>query len=292
MKPIDIDQVLSLVTLRPGSDRWVYTQDPRVPEPLRGKPVPRCTTPDGTAVYFLCGTKYAVGYYYTPILAAAQGPDVTALDPMVVQQATSTIEITHKMSPASTWSTLRDRAMQETFQRLVERTGAEQFQVVPAVADLFEVSIAVVRRAIGAATPKAGGVSLVHKQDHRWRAVVAETQRAKSSAYGRDMVKAPGTPARYGQFRAEDLLVKHRGEKLFPERCPLLGVPLIYDRHSYPKDLRLIAIARRDTTKPLAGDNVVLVSRRGYKLLETRSKPETAEEIAALENWARNNTSF
>jgi hypothetical protein len=72
---------------------------------------------------------------------------------------------------------------------------------------------------------------------------------------------------------------------LFPERCPLLGLPLIYDRHSYPKDNRLIAIVRRDMSRPMASDNVVLVSRKAYKLLETRSKPETAEEVAALDAW-------
>jgi hypothetical protein len=65
----------------------------------------------------------------------------------------------------------------------------------------------------------------------------------------------------------------------------VLGLPLIYDRHSHPKDIRLISIARRDNTKPMGPDNVHLVSRRAYKLLETRSKPETQEEADAVARW-------
>lgn len=68
----------------------------------------------------------------------------------------------------------------------------------------------------------------------------------------------------------------------------MLGVALIYDRHAYPKDDRLIAIARKDNTKPMAPDNVHLVSRRAYKLLETRSKPVTPEEVDAIARWRGN----
>jgi len=69
-----------------------------------------------------------------------------------------------------------------------------------------------------------------------------------------------------------------------------VGLPLIYDRHAYPKDYRLIAIARRDPTLPMAPDNVHLVSRKAYKLLETRSKPVTPEEAEAVARWRDNNT--
>ncbi len=69
---------------------------------------------------------------------------------------------------------------------------------------------------------------------------------------------------------------------------PVLGLPLIYDRHAYPKDDRLIAIARKDNTKPMAPDNVHLVSRKAYKLLETRSKPVNPEEADAIARWRGN----
>lgn len=289
MKPLDLDLALQFVILRPDG-RWLFSQSSRLPPALRGKPVPRAITPDGTPIYFFSGISYAIGPHYDPPLRAyaALAPEaragVMSLDPALVNEAQSVTNIIHKTSPSDTWTAFRDRAMQDVFQRLVERTGAEQFQVLPVVAELFEVSPTVVRKAIGAAVPK-NGVSLDYKKDYRWRAVVSETQRAKSSAYGRDIVRGAGTAARYGRFSVEDLLIKHRGEKLFPERCPVLGLPLIYDRHSYPKDYRLIAISRRDTTRPLAPDNVHLVSRRAYKLIETRSKPETPEEAEAVARW-------
>ena len=294
MKPIDIDLALQLVALRPDG-RWIFSQATRLPPALRGKPVPRALTPDGTPIYFFSGISYAIGPNYDPLLTAYAALDSEArdgmlsLDPLLVNEAQSVINIIHKTSPSDTWTAFRDRAIQDTFQRLTERTGAEQFQVLPVVAELFEVSPAVVRKAIGAAVPR-NGVSMDYKKDYRWKSLASETQRAKSGAYGRDMVRGAGTAPRYGKFSVEDLLIKHRGERLFPERCPVLGVALIYDRHAHPKDDRLIAIARKDNTKPMAPDNVHLVSRRAYKLLETRSKPVTPEEAEAVARWRDNNT--
>jgi hypothetical protein len=288
MKPLDIDLAVQYVVLR--EDRWIFSHASRVPAALRGKPVPRAVTPDGAAVYFFSGTSYAIGRHYDPLLKAyatlpPEARDgIGSLNPEMVSEANSNINIMHKMSPSDTWSILRDRAIQQAVQRLMERTGAEQFQVLPAVAALFEVSPRVVKKAMGGLVPTSGP-ELDYRKDYRWRSVVGEAHRAKSSAYGRDTVRAAGTPARYGRFSVEDLLIKHRGERLFPERCPVLGLPLIYDRHSHPKDLRLISIARRDNTKPMGPDNVHLVSRRAYKLLETRSKPETQEEADAVALW-------
>lgn len=287
MKPLDIDSILRLVTLR-DDGRWLFSQ--AASERLRGLPVPSAASPEGAVVYFFHGTHYAVGSHYDPLLKAyaALPPEarqgIGSLDPGMVSEAHSTINIVDKMSPLDTWTAFRDRAMQDAVRRLMKRTGAEQFQVIPAVASLFDVAHRVVKKAMGGLIHE-GGAEPDHKKDHRWRSVVGEAHRAKSSAYGRDTVRAAGTAPRYGRFSAEDLLIKHRGELLFPERCPVLGLPLIYDRHSYPKDLRLISIARRDPTKPMGPDNVHLVSRRAYKLLETRSKPETQEEADAVQRW-------
>lgn len=292
MKHADIDTLLQRVALRAKPDgdttapRWVYRPHPQVPKTLHNKPVPRATPPGSRTVYFIAGTTYALCEYCTPLLQGAAGAtDITALDPLTVHTVQSAIDTIHKVTPNNVWTEIRDLGLRETVRQIMERSGLEGFQVVPAVAELFEVSPLVVRRAMGGTEAEGRAKPAEYKHDPRWRALVGEVQRAKSAAYSRDVVRGSGTVARYGKFDTEDLLIKHHGDRLFPERCPLLGLPLIYDRHSYPKDNRLIAIVRRDMSRPMASDNVVLVSRKAYKLLETRSKPETAEEVAALDAW-------
>lgn len=295
MKPLDLDTLLQRVTLRPGSTRWVFTQYHTVPVTLRGKPVPRTVPPGSQPVYFVNGTTYALCEYCTPLLQAyaALAPEaqdgILSLDPMKVHEAQSAVDTMHKATPNNVWTEIRDVGIRETIRQIMERSGLEEFQVVPAVADLFDVSGLVVRRAMGATEATPGRTKATeYKRDPRWRLLAGEVQRAKSGAYGRDMVRGAGTPVRYGRFDTVDLLIKHRGERLFPESCPVLGLPLIYDRHAYPKDYRLIAVARKDNTKPMAPDNVHLVSRKAYKLLETRSKPGTPEEADAIARWRGN----
>lgn len=292
MKPTDLDTLLQRVTIRPGSSRWVFTQHPLVPKALHGKPVPRSVPPGSQPVYFIGGTTYALCEYYTPLLQAyaALAPEardgILSLDPMEVHKAQSVVDTVHKATPNNVWSEIRDLGIRETVRQIMERSGLEEFQVVPAVAELFDVSGLIVRRAMGATEAATGRVKAAeYKRDPRWRFLTGEVQRAKSGAYSRDIVRGAGTSIKYGRFDTADLLIKHRGEKLFPERCPVLGVPLVYDRHAYPKDDRLIAIARKDPTRPMAPDNVHLVSRRAYKLLETRSKPGTPEEADAIARW-------
>ena len=290
MNIADPDTLIQRVMLRPsptgGPARWIYRPHPRVPKDLHGKPVPRGVPPGSRAVYFINGTMYALCEYHTPLLeAAAHTTDIAEVDSAKVAEVQSTCNIVDKMTPNNVWGEIRDIGIRETVNKMVERSGLEHFQVIPAVAALFEVSTRVVQRALGGSLTAGRAKPAAFKQDPRWRYLVGEAQRSKSSAYSRDTVRAAGTSSRYGRFDTEDLLIKHRGERLFPERCPVLGLPLIYDRHSHPKDLRLISIARRDNTKPMGPDNVHLVSRRAYKLLETRSKPETQEEADAVALW-------
>lgn len=295
MKPTDLDTVLTVVTLRPGTARWLYRPHPQVPKALHNKPVPRAIPPGSQPVYFIGGATYALCEYCTPLLQATAALDPTAqsgvlgLDPMAVHKAQSILDTIHKTTPSSVWSEIRDVGIRDTVRQIMERSGLEEFQVAVAVAELFEVSTLVVRRAMGGTEAVGRAKPAEYKRDPRWRSLVGEVQRAKSGAYSRDVVRGAGTPARYGRFDTVDLLIKHQGEKLFPERCPVLGVALIYDRHAYPKDDRLIAIARRDKTKPLASDNVQIVSKRAYKLLETRSKPVNPEEVEAVERWRGSN---
>ncbi len=107
----------------------------------------------------------------------------------------------HKATPNNVWTEIRDVGIRETIRQIMERSGLEEFQVVPAVADLFDVSGLVVRRAMGATEATPGRTKATeYKRDPRWRLLAGEVQRAKSGAYGRDMVRGAGTPVRYGRL--------------------------------------------------------------------------------------------
>lgn len=235
------------------------------------KPVPKYV---GThdAIYFIGGMYYAPAHAYQAGLEAkrAAGGDPHAVDISINALAQRDLDVFDKLQSYSALSSIRDRVIREAAQRLMEKTGAEQFQVLPVVADLFDVGHRVVQRAMGLmaeAKPKSDA----HKKDPRWGHLRVMVQRAKSGAYSKDMVRGPNTPASYGGFKAESLLIKSGGDLVFPERCPVLGVPLVYDRFTNPKDMRIAHIARKDTTKPLSDDNVQIVCMEARKALETRS---------------------
>lgn len=236
-----------------------------------GKPVPKYVVP-GDCLYFLGGSYYAPGRMYQACLEAKQaaGGNPQAVDISLEAEAQRDLEFFDRTQDYSALSAIRDRVICDAVNRLVERSGAEQFQVLPVVAELFEVGPRVVQRALGLlAGPKP--VNNAYKKDPRWGHIRAITQRAKSGAYSKDLARGPNTPPTYGGFSMESLLIRHRGELLFPERCPVLGVPLIYDRFGDQRNMRMAHIARKDNTKPMSDDNVQIVCLEARKMIETRS---------------------
>jgi hypothetical protein len=266
MKSVLPSNVLKYVNLSEDG-RWLFASGK-----FTGKPVPRfgAHNPSGS-LYFLHGG-YAPSEYYTPALQAKRSAngDPEAVDVSLLALAQRDLDVFDKMQDYGALSVMRDHSMREAVQRLVHRTGAEPSLIVPIVAELFDVGPRVVQRALGASA-EIRSVSKAYKSDPRWNHLRVMVQRAKSGAYAKDVVRNPNTPASYGGFKAESLLIKHGNELLFPEACPVTGLTLIYDRFNNPTDLRMAHIARKDNTKPMSDDNVQVVSLKARKMLETRA---------------------
>lgn len=273
MKSILPSNVLKYVNLS-DDGRWLFATGK-----FTGKPVPRFGphNPKG-ALHFLNGG-YAPSEYYTACLEAKRsaGDDPSAVDIGLLAYAQRDLDIFDKLQDYGALSAMRDQAMAQAVNKLAQRSGAAPSQVVPIVADLFSVGTRVVHRALGGVA-EASPAPKAYKADPRWGHLRVMIQRAKSGAYAKDIVRSPSTPPTYGGFRAESLLIKHQGELLFPERCPVLGVPLIYDRFTDPSDMRIAHVARKDNTKPMSDDNVQIVSLKARKDIETRSRkaPKTS----------------
>lgn len=264
MKSASPSYVLNNINLH-DKGHWLFASGK-----FAGKPVPKFTASDDH-IYFLGGMYYAPGRIYQECLEAKRtaGGDPQAVDIALEARAQRDLDFFDRTQDYTALSAIRDHVICDAVKRLVERTGAEQFQVLPVVAELFEVAPRVVQRAMGLlAGPKPTNE---YKKDPRWGHLRVVVQRAKSGAYSKDVVRAPNTPPTYGGFNMESLLIKHNGELLFPERCPVLGVPLVYDRFTNPRDARMAHIARKDTTKPMSDTNVQIVCLEARKMLETRS---------------------
>jgi len=279
MKSVLPSNVLKYVNLS-DDGRWLFATGK-----FTGKPVPRFGphNPQG-ALHFLNGG-YAPSEYYTACLEAKRnaGGNPDAVDVSLLALAQRDLDVFDKLQDYGALSAMRDQAMAQAVAKLTQRSGATPSQVTPLVADLFDVGVRAVHRALGGvaetrSAPKA------YKADPRWSHLRVMIQRAKSGAYAKDIVRNPNTPPSYGGFKAESLLIEHGGELLFPEACPVLGWPLVYDRFTDPGDLRIAHIARKNNTKPMSDDNVQIVSLKARKMIETRkgrTKPTSKDDTQA-----------
>jgi hypothetical protein len=107
-----------------------------------------------------------------------------------------------------------------------------------------------------------------HREDARWKAVLNAVAKARSTAYQLDMRSPMNAPKISGKFSGESVLVERRGEYLYPERCPIVGVWLEYDRFAHPKAPNLVCVGRLDIRAPYAAGNVTLMSTLGRKVQE------------------------
>lgn len=150
-------------------------------------------------------------------------------------------------------------------------------QIMEAVATMFDVGTLTVRRALGLhyQPAKSGPVRNEFTNDPKWPYLRWAINNARGMASGID-IKNAGASKVYGQFESADVLIKHRQEYLYPETCPVLGLPLVYNRNDTSprgKDVQA-RVGRLDVMKPFESGNVTVMSSLAVRLIEGTYKPE------------------
>ena len=170
---------------------------------------------------------------------------------------------------------LRQRLITQMVERMCRRAELPVDQapraVLEAVALLMDCGLITVQRALERAhgvPAKGDGKPKAHREDARWKAVLNAVAKARSTAYQLDMRSPMNAPKISGKFSGESVLIERRGEYLYPERCPIVGVWLEYDRFAHPKAPNLVCVGRLDTRTPYAAGNVALMSTLGRKVQE------------------------
>jgi hypothetical protein len=169
---------------------------------------------------------------------------------------------------------VRARAMEAMVEKLRAKYGAESMRnIVEAVAKLFDVSVSMVRRVCEPPAPVKAKVSQEYKEDERWKHLRWAVSQARASAYLTDTYSRPGTVKAYGKFEPVDALISYRGQRLYPEACIVLGLPLSYDRFDVAGGVEgakgaVARIGRLDTTKPFEAGNIMLMSTLASRLIE------------------------
>jgi hypothetical protein len=172
---------------------------------------------------------------------------------------------------------VRARAIEEMVVKFRAKYGADKMRdIMEAVARLFDVSTSTVKKACEAQVPAKAKVSEEFKEDPRWGHLRWAAAQARASAYLTDTYARSGVPKAYGKFDPGDALVPHRGERVYPEICQVLGMPLSYDRFDVAGGVEgakgaVARIGRLGVDKPFETGNIVLMSTLASRLIEGTS---------------------
>jgi hypothetical protein len=181
--------------------------------------------------------------------------------------------------------------------------------IVEAVALMFDVGQSTVQKLLPKPVEKA---DTSYKSDERWAAVRHTVQMARVYAH-KLALQRPLRGRTVGPLKTESVLIVAPGSKagprtlLFPQVCPVLGTELSYDYFMDRKSPNMIRVGRIVPTKPFETGNVLLMSAKAARAIETRSAPEgagapksgkqpartkpemalTQEEQQAFDTWCR-----
>ena len=177
---------------------------------------------------------------------------------------------------------VRERAIRDAMDTLRVKFGSEDMNaLVEAVARLFDVGTLMVRKVCGLVSKAKPQESQEYKEDPRWGHLRWAVHQTRATAYATDVDARPGTPRAYGKFAPADALIQHKGERLYPEVCIVLGTVLSYDRFD-GANTSMAKVGRFDTDKPFETGNVILMSAMAVKLIEGLRDPSSlSSEVAA-----------
>lgn len=287
MQVIFLESFISRAYLRPSPSGRAsvvcFRPNDKSPKRVWHKPVPRLFTHD------LVGSWYFFGEFAAPEVAAEILPHVivpvdapwhpkTFAPDVVVSPAASQLadELRDKLTyyesavPRPALNKMRKQLIKDMVQKFSSVAPEGPMRPVhEAVAFLLDCGLVTVQRVMAedGAQP-VPTVSKEYKEDPRWRPVLHAVATARSAAYQLDVRARPGAVPMTGKFSAENLLIEHKGEKLYPLVCPVLGMELEYNRFDHPKAPSLICVGRADIRSPYAAGNVVLMSALGRKVTE------------------------
>jgi hypothetical protein len=273
------------------SGKPIFRPNERNDRAVWHKPVPKF---DGW--YFL-NYRYAAPDHIMEVLDVSQGiePDADPRDPRFdeVQRTIEAEKYIDKMTVEERSFSkknvikVRERAVRHTMDVLRAKYGADSVSdLVEAVARLFDVGTLMVRKVCGLAPKAKPQESQGYKEDPRWGHLRWAVHQARATAYAADVDARPGTPKAYGKFAPADALIKHNGERLYPEVCIVLGTVLSYDRFD-GAGTSMAKVGRLDTDKPFEAGNVLLMSSMAVKLIEGLLDPSAlpSETATKWEAW-------